>query len=199
MDKYWSYKDGTWLSDTAATSTSRSYQWTPYNNWYDLESAWCDYMSRENRNRIERNQTYKLPDGAQLVVDENGNYVIDDSKAKVIYQANRLREFSPQLNASDMLAEFVKYAGSLGVRREDVLHLPIHLFVSWLIIEAAERDGDDIPDDVVPVAMDPSLRQAVCPRCLSCGRFIKKLHHRNRFPFCDPSHAVGYLEHQSAG
>lgn len=142
-------------------------------------------------------RTIGLPDGSSLHIDDAGNYRIDDADAKVKYLANRNREFSPHLNASDMLADFVRYVGGLGVRREDVMNLPIHLFVAWLIIEAAERDGDAIPDDVQPVAHNPVVELARRPRCLECGRFIKRIHHRHRFLFCEPSHAAAYLEHSS--
>lgn len=143
-------------------------------------------------------RTLELPDGAKLILDQQGNYRLDDSDAKVVYQANRNREFSPYLNASDLLAEFVKYVGSLGVRREDVLHLPIHLFVSWLIIEAAERDGDARPEDVIPVEEDPALLEIRRPRCLACNRFIKRLHQRHHFPFCSPAHAAAHVRMNAA-
>lgn len=133
-----------------------------------------------------------LPDGSKLVVDDLGNYRIEDKDAKVTYQANRVRPFSPHLNASDLLAQFVRYAGSLGVRQREVLQLPIELFINWLVIEAAERDQDPIPEDIKPLAQQLSpLRK---PRCLVCKRFIPLLHHRNRFPFCDPAHAERHVK-----
>jgi hypothetical protein len=137
---------------------------------------------------------YDLPDGAKLSVDKDGNYQIDDTDAKVVYRANRYREFSPYLNASDLLASFIEYVGSLGVRKDEVMRLPLQLFVSWLIIEACERDGDIIPPELVPVHQDPAVLQVVKPRCMRCGKFIPRLHQRHRFPFCDPKHASGYLE-----
>jgi len=135
-----------------------------------------------------------LPDGSRLIIDDKGNYRIENKDAKVTYQANRIREFSPHLNASDMVAEFVSYARSLGVMRDEVLSLPLELFVGWLVIEAAERDSDPVPDGAVQV--DKRLTNIVKPKCLSCGQFIPKLHSRNRFPFCDPSHATRYVQKQ---
>src|SRR5574341_266260 len=70
-------------------------------------------------------RTIELPDGSKLILDNNGNYRIEDKDAKVTYKAHRLREFSPHLNASDLLAQFVHYVGSLGVRQGEVLGLPI--------------------------------------------------------------------------
>lgn len=143
-------------------------------------------------------RTIELPDGAKLVIDDQGNYKIEDKDAKVTYQANRMREFSPHLNASDMLAAFVKYVGSLGVKQGEVLGLPIELFINWLVIEAAERDKDPLPEDVIPVAKHAVILDARKPRCLRCRRFIPLAHHRNRFPFCNVDHGIAHVERLKA-
>lgn len=142
-------------------------------------------------------RTVNLPDGSKLLIDDAGNYRIEDNDAKVTYRANRVREFSPHLNASDMLAQFVKYVGSLGVQQAEVLGLPIELFINWLIIEAAERDHDAVPPDVVPVFEHREVQLILRPKCLSCGRFIPRLHRQHRFPFCGVEHAARYVSLQS--
>lgn len=172
MDNY--YVNGT---STAATTWDRHI---------------LEYVTRIPDKLPAGRRTIGLPDGSQLEIDDLGNYQIQDQDAKVIYRANRIREFSPHLNASDMLAEFVKYAGGLGVRRADVLHLPLHLFVAWLVIEAAERDGDELPADIIHPADDRALKLCRKPQCLACGRYIPRLHYQNRFQFCGPEHAVRY-------
>lgn len=144
-------------------------------------------------------RTLELPDGSKLILDDNGNYRIEDKDAKVTYKANRLREFSPHLNASDLLAQFVRYVGSLGVRQGEVLGLPIELFINWLIIEAAQRDDDPVPVDVVRVEKHVAVLATCRPKCLSCGRFIPRFYHRNRFPFCRPEHGARYMQRQLAG
>lgn len=181
---------------TAATTTVEDavkaymrWQYYPENGKHIVE----DRLTIPSGRPIE----VELPDGSVLCVDDKGNYRIDDKEAKVIYQANRMRDWSPHLNASDMVARFVEYTATLGVRKQDVMNLPLHLFISWLIIEAAERDGDDIPESVQRIECDPVLVSVKKPRCLVCGRFIKRLHYRNRFPFCDPIHAQTYLEHSA--
>lgn len=136
----------------------------------------------------------RLPDGAALIVDELGNYRIEDQDAKVKYKANRIREFSPQLNASDMVAKFVEYVGSLGVRQSEVLNLPLELFINWLIITAAERDNDPVPADIVPVERHSVVMEIKRPRCLYCQRFISRYAVQQRFPFCNPEHGGRYLE-----
>jgi len=182
----------TWIdwAQTAASTTS-TYYYGKYGS--DIERAWLESQARARKPLI-KGETYKLPDGGKLIIDLDGNYRVDDSDAKVVYQANRIRDFSPYLNASDMLAKFVEYVGTLGVRRDDVLHLPIRLFVSWLVIEAAERDGDELPEDITPVPEDRALVEVVKPRCLYCGRYVRRIHARYRFPFCNPLHANSHLE-----
>ena len=75
------------------------------------------------------------------------------------------REFNRYINASDLLEEFIRYAGSQGVTQREVLTLPIDLFIKWLILEASEFDGEDAPDDVV---VDFPARH----RCRGCGKFL---------------------------
>lgn len=115
-----------------------------------------------------------LPDGARIVLDGTGAYRLEDQDAKVTYRANRNREFNPYLNASDLLADFIRYVGSLGLRRSDIADLPIGLFVNWLVLQAAERDGDPVPTDVQPLPEDRQLKAVVQPRCLQCRRFISR-------------------------
>lgn len=185
-----------WANGATTTATAKVCKSGASYTWGDLEEAWYDGMATSAASRflLGKNNTYKMPDGSEIAIDDSGNYQIHDENAKVVYRANRMRDFSPYLNASDMLAEFVKYVGTLGVRRRDVLNLPLHLFVSWLVIEAAERDGDNVPNDIVPVEKDRSIALARRPKCLSCGRFIKRLHYENKFPFCSPEHAARSLQ-----
>lgn len=135
---------------------------------------------------------FELPDGATLHVSDMGEYFIDDYDARVIYNACRIREFNPYVNASDLIAKFIAYVGSLGVKRDEVAHLPLGLLVNWLIVEAAEKDGDPIPADVVPVPEHRLLKGQVKPRCLGCQRFIRRTRITHGFPYCLPRCAVRY-------
>lgn len=136
----------------------------------------------------------ELPDGSIITINADGNYHIDDKDAKVVYQASRIREFSPHLNASDMLANFIKYVGSLGVKQGELLELPLGLFINWLVIEAAEAYKDPIPHDVTPVKQHPLLKKRISPRCLYCQRFISKTFTTHGFHYCDGNHATAYFE-----
>lgn len=102
-----------------------------------------------------REVSYVMPDNSVLHVDHEGNYRIEDTHSRVVYKANRRREFNPYLNASDLLEDFIKFVGTLGVRQGEVLQVPITAFIHWLVFKAAERDGDDVSNfpsvkDVLP-------------------------------------------------
>jgi len=183
------------MPGTTITTNSNAWikcKYTATNDW-DLDTDNCRIVERIPDKLPAGKRTMEMPDGAKLIVDNDGNYRIEDKDAKVTYKANRIREFSPYLNASDMLAKFVADVGGMGVKRDEVMGLPIHLFISWLILEAAQRDGDPVPRDVLPVKCDPLLKLAVKPKCLACGRFIPRLHWKQRFPFCSPEHGARHL------
>lgn len=103
---------------------------------------------------------YELPDGASLNIDDAGNYKIEDQNAKVIYRANRVREFNRYLNASDLLEAFIEEVGKLDcVDQTQVLRLPIEAFINWLILQAAQKDGD--PTENLP-SIEAALRAPSC-------------------------------------
>ena len=84
-----------------------------------------------------------------------GNYSIEDDHARVVYKANRIREFNPYVSASDLLEEFIKFLGVAGVLQREVLNMPINVFIHWLIYKAAERDGDEVRDVPEPLSVIP--------------------------------------------
>lgn len=108
---------------------------------------------------VPKGSKLQLPDGTVLNCDDLGNVQIDDSAAKVVYAANRMREFNPFVNASDLLASFIRDVGSLGITREELGKLPIPLFINWLVVKAAEQDNDPIPEGVVPLAQHPVVQR----------------------------------------
>jgi hypothetical protein len=117
-------------------------------------------------------ETIDLPDGSKLVVDAAGNYHIEDKRAKVTYRANRLREFNPFVNASDLLAEFVRDLGTIGLPNDAIMRAPIDLFIHWLVVRAAEQDGDRVAEN----------------HCRRCGRFVAV--NRRRLGACRPDHVA---------
>lgn len=220
-------------SDTASTSNAITTSLRHVNHdasftFGDLEEAWYDGIACQmaDRRMLNKGDVYCLPDGSQLVIDEDGgykilddgaklvhtaqpdreykmpdgsyirvdklgNYTVEDKDAKVIYKANRIRDFSPHLNASNMVAKFVEYVGSLKIDPGEILNLPIELFINWLVIEAAERDQDPIPEGVVPITQHDRLKRVLHPQCMSCGRFICR---NSNIPFCNVDHGLRYVK-----
>lgn len=119
-----------------------------------------------------------LPDGAKINIRADGGYTIEDKQAKVVYRANRVREFNRYINASDLLEEFIRFAGAEGVRQGEFMRLPLKLFVAWLIVRAAEADGEPSPA--------PALADLRKPHCVACGRFISPLRVAKRVEVCGP-------------
>lgn len=100
----------------------------------------------------------------------------------IMYPPNPMRDFNPFLKASDKLEDFIRFCGRQGVRREEMLRLPVGLFVSWLIVESAKADGE--PEPAVPLL--PDLRRHTRPRCLGCGRFLPRELTRQQIGHCTP-------------
>ena len=123
----------------------------------------------------------KLPDDTVIDVKSDGSFDIQDKNAKVIYRANRVRNFNSFINASDKLEDFIKFCGQHGVRKEEMLQLPINLFIGWLILEAAKADKE--PEPSIPLL--PNLKKYVRPRC-KCGRFISFDFVKKHIEFCGP-------------
>jgi len=138
---------------------------------------------------LEHGQTYELPDGSKLEIDDMGNYKIKDKSAKVTYQACKIRAFNRYINASDLLEEFIKDMGKLGAKQNDILNLPLELFINWLICTSAEADGD--PYDDVPKLPGKIIRK---DRCRCCGWFIPNHLRRQDLLFYAPDHYDKYLQ-----
>lgn len=146
---------------------------------YDIKKGWSG--------------TVKLPDGSEIVIDVSGNYRILDDNAQVVYKANRNRDFNRFVNASDLLEEFINQCGELGVKQDQFLSIPIEVFINWLIIRAAEADGDSVPNGIQSIEHHPSLPRDIQPKCLYCGRYIDKRKARAGINFCDSQHMDEYV------
>jgi hypothetical protein len=132
--------------------------------------------------KIRLGDAYKidLPDGTVIEVSKDGSFVINDVNAKVVYRANRTRDFNAFINASDKIEDFIRFCGTHGVRSSEMTRLPISLFIAWLIIESARADGEDEPN----VPLIPSLQLYVAPRCLGCGRYMPRISANRQINFC---------------
>jgi len=151
-----------------------------------------DHITIDGDYKVLPGSVLKLPDGTILEVDDLGNFTLSDKNAKVTYKGSNVREFNRHINASDLLESFIKDLGNLGVKQSEVLDIPIEIFINWLIFKAAEQDGDDTPDEV-PL-LESSVKPHKHPRCLCCGRFIKKVLSEHKILFCNPEHHELYLK-----
>jgi hypothetical protein len=120
------------------------------------------------------------------MLDKLGNFTVNDKDAKVTYQANRMRAFNPFINASDLLAEFIRYLATLNLRKSEVQTLPLGLFINWLIIRAAEADRDPVPADVVPIPQHRLLKGRITPRCLYDQKWVARDLAQKGWQFCNP-------------
>lgn len=121
----------------------------------------------------------ELPDGAYLKVSADGSYNFISDDAKVRYKAAP-RDFNPFLNASDKIEDFIKFCGQHGVRKDEMLQLPLKLFIAWLVIEAAKADQEPPPD----LPLLPELQRRSVPRCDHCGRFMKRAAKLKKLEVC---------------
>lgn len=150
---------GSWISCASSSSTAITIS---TEGWGDGNWSYDDgeRLAKESGMLVvPKGRDLKLPDGTVLRIDDMGNVRIDDSQAKVIYQANRMREFNPFVNASDLLASFIREVGMLGLSKEDLSQLTVPLFINWLIVKAAEQDNDPIPEGVVPLSQHPMVKR----------------------------------------
>lgn len=132
-----------------------------------------------------KGQSYKMPNGSVCRIDDAGGFHIDDKNAKVLYRANRVYDFNPFLNASDMLEEYIRELAPHGIRQDQVLKIPIISFINWLIHKAMEKDNEPPPQDVPRL---PSIAGRSYDRCQLCGRFLRNAFARQRIYFCSPDH-----------
>ena len=126
----------------------------------------------------------RLPDGSVLHVAKSGNWHIDDTDAQTLYRGSAELDFNRFLNASDILEDFIKFVGGLGIKRRELMALPVSAFIQFLIVRAAQEDGEEAGMEAV-VALLPSAPKR--KRCACCGRFIRA---SSRQMFCSADHAA---------
>lgn len=163
-------------NSTTATTTTSHPMWISSGNSLVASEALPQIIRLDDGRR----HSLKFQDGTVIEVQPNGSFAIHDDNAKVIYRANRVRDFNPFLNASDKIEEFIKYCGGVGVRQGDMLGIPLKHFIGWLIIEAARADGEPEPE----VLLLPNLRREAKPRCVTCGRFLSPRLRTKNIEFC---------------
>ena len=107
------------------------------------------------------------------------------------------REFNRYINASDLLEEFIEHMGKCGVKQSEFLNLPIEVFINWLILRAAQRDGDPVPEGVVAPEDHPKAQQAKrVAHCRTCGRFLTRQKVVDGIMWCDERHLLIFMQRQ---
>lgn len=126
--------------------------------------AWADDQLPPNiilhgKYTVRRGSLFELvlPDGTVLRVDSDGSYKLGHGKAKTMYRG-AVRDFNKFLNASDLLEEFIRYVGALGLSKDEFMNLPIDLFIAFLIVRAAETDGEEPPKAEIIMLEDARKR-----------------------------------------
>jgi hypothetical protein len=114
----------------------------------------------------------------QINVSQNTWRVVDDGyvDSAPVRRPPPL-DFNKFLNASDMMEEFIRFCGTVGVRQSELMDLPVGHFINWLILKAAEADGEEPPKDIhLQLPSGPKARHS--HRCKFCGRFIPHPDHQ---------------------
>lgn len=188
------------IYNTSSTTTSIANQPIMVTNQYQ---AW-QYLDDVRTGKITIEPGYEafieLPDGATLHVLPDGSYVIKDANAKVTYKANRVREFNRYVNASDLLEEFIDFVDGVGgIDKDAFMALPVESFIRWLVLRAAQADGEDEPGDaeavkahIAPPAALPAPSKAIARNCRCCGRFVSRKRADHGMRFCSAEHFAAF-------
>jgi hypothetical protein len=144
--------------------------------------------------------TYAPTDSTTYVTQYQGgsNYTIPKAPplpAPVVPPKIDPRIVSRYLNASDLLEEFIKDIGALGIRQSEVLAVPIELFINWLIVKSAEED--DKADEVKDIPKLPSAFSTYRrDRCRCCGRFVTAQARKMDMYFCSGEHYSKFMSRE---
>lgn len=136
--------------------------------------------------------TFILPNGVKINLFPDDRIEIDESDGKQIYKSAPIREFNKFLNVSDVLEDFIGYCADQRISQKDFSELPINLFIYWLIVKAAEADGDD-PGDATPMLTHAVRNKKLHKhKCKCCGKFLSKKYETHGISFCGPDHLELY-------
>jgi hypothetical protein len=131
-----------------------------------------------------------------IQVNDSGYKIFGDD-GKVKYKGCESREFNEFINATDLMEEFIRFLGKYNVRQDEVLQIPVELFINWLVIKACEKDREEPPEGVLRIEQHPKLltyKKNVYGRCKFCGKFISRKKVKYDIMFCSGKHVDRYLE-----
>lgn len=191
-----------WVTAATTSNSTLSTISTSGTLWAPVNSS-AVVISGPSRLTVGDDQTLKieLPDGRIIDIVAGEYQIIDpDGARSVRYKPNRLREFNRYVNASDLLEEFVDFAADAGIEsREEFFDLPVELFIRWLIIRAAEADGEAPAEDrtqllsqIKPPSLALPAPRRATPHCRYCGRFLNRKRFDLGVMFCSSDHYNRY-------
>ena len=195
----------TYVTDSGTTSTTDSYTQMmtgtatygtgtvlfndTSSNYFQVIEKIRDSFKLNSGVKIEKignSAIINMPDGTIIDIDARGNFDINDKDSKVIYKANHIREFNRYVNASDLLEEFIRFLGKeFDIRQNQIMDVPINVFIDWLIIQAAIKDGDNYGDEMKMLTVEATKEKNWYCRCKCCGRFIQKKMFKAGLLFCN--------------
>jgi len=95
------------------------------------------------------------------------------------------RILNKYLNGSDLLEEFILDMKPMGIRQNEILQVPIELFINWMIMKSAEAEDAEIP----ALSQLPTKRR---DRCWECGQFVTLEQRKASMFFCSGAHFDRY-------
>lgn len=183
-----------YATTTATTSSATGYLYFKHMTgttatWVVDDDVW--HQPSKPSNLLLSGHQYTLPDGSEIEIDAAGNWKVAKAGA-IQYRASNVRNFNKFLNASDLLEDFIRDCGALGVRQGEFLKIPIHAFINWLIFKAAEADGEESPVPMLPAS------KPVVDRCLFCKRFLAVRFIAAGVTFCNGLHLTRFMDRERA-
>lgn len=110
------------------------------------------------------------------------------------------------VNASDLLEEFIDFVDGVGgIDKERFLSLPIETFIRWLVLRAAQADGESLEDEQREIEQSvialptPAKIHRIKRNCKCCGRFVSRRRADNAMLFCSADHYARFEEKVCVG
>lgn len=156
--------------------------------------AFCHFKDIHIPSGHRSEAVFTLPNGVQIKLHLDDSIEIDESNGTQLYKSSPTRNFNKYLNASDLLEDFVQYCAEEKMSRKDFSEIPISLFIYWLIVKAAEADGDDTSDVLPLLTTTVNNTKNHRHRCRCCGKFLSKRHLENQIHFCSTDHMQRHMD-----
>jgi hypothetical protein len=156
--------------------------------------AFCHFSDIHIPSGADSHATFTLPNGVTIKLFPDDHVEIDESNGRQMYKSEPLRGFNKYLNASDLLEQFIAYCGTQNISRDEFKDLPVSLFIFWLIVQAAEADGDPTDDTLPLLTAGVQAAQPKIPRCKCCGQFLPARMVEHGISFCSPAHMQRFMD-----